>query len=180
MVSAKSTSTPRGDATVTDEIASRIILVRGQKVMLASDLAALYEIETGVLMQAVKRNIERFPIDFMFQLNSQEVTHLKSQFVISSWGGARYLPYVFTEQGLAMLSSVLRSNRAVAVNIEIMRIFVRIRKLLETNRDLAKKLEILEEKYDEQFKVVFDAIRALMSPPQHKKKRPIGFVVSED
>ena len=131
-------------------------------------------------MQAVKRNFERFPIDFMFQLNSQEVRHLRSQIVISSWGGTRYLPYVFTEQGVAMLSSVLRSNRAVAVNIEIMRIFVRIRNLLEANRDLAKKLEILEEKYDEQFKVVFDAIRALMAPPQQKKKRPSGFVVSED
>ena len=116
----------------------------------------------------------------MFQLNIQEVKHLKSQFVISSWGGSRYLPYVFTEQGVAMLSSVLRSDRAVAVNIEIMRVFVRLRNLLETNRDLAKKLEILEDKYDEQFRVVFDAIRALMAPPQPKKKRPIGFVVSED
>ena len=174
------TSVPTSAPIVVEGIEAQIIFVRGQKVMLASDLASLYEIQTGALMQAVKRNITRFPGDFMFQLNIQEVKHLKSQFVISSWGGSRYLPYVFTEQGVAMLSSVLRSDRAVAVNIEIMRVFVRLRNLLETNRELAKKLEILEEKYDEQFRVVFDAIRALMAPPQPKKKRPIGFVVSED
>ena len=159
----RKTSAPTSAPIVVEGIEGQIIFVRGQKVMLASDLASLYEIQTGALMQAVKRNTTRFPGDFMFQLNIQEVKHLKSQFVISSWGGSRYLPYVFTEQGVAMLSSVLRSDRAVAVNIEIMRVFVRLRNLLETNRELAKKLEILEEKYDEQFRVVFDAIRALMS-----------------
>jgi hypothetical protein len=128
-----------------------------------------------VLNQAVKRNIERFPEDFMFQLSEEEFSDLKSQFVTSSWGGIRRAaPYAFTEQGVAMLSSVLRSKRAVQVNVEIMRAFVRLRRMLASNEDLARKLDALEKKYDAQFKVVFDAIRQLMAPPT-PKRRQIGF-----
>ncbi len=158
-----------------ERIESHIFLIRGQKVLLDADLAALYEVETKVLTQAVKRNIGRFPADFMFQLTKQEFNNLRSQFVTSSWGGRRYPPYAFTEQGVAMLSSVLNSERAARVNIEIMRTFVRLRQMLATNADLARKLAILEKKYDAQFRVVFDAIRELMTPPEPKKKRPIGF-----
>ena len=147
--------------------------------MLSGDLAVLYGVEPRALVQAVKRNIERFPEDFMFQLDKEETEILKSQNVISSegaWGGARRAaPYAFTEQGVAMLSSVLRSPRAVAVNVEIMRAFVRLRRMLASNADLARKLDVLEKKYDAQFKVVFDAIRQLMQPPPGKPKRPIGF-----
>jgi len=142
--------------------------------MLSTDLAALYEVEPRVLIQAVKRNIERFPEDFMFQLSEKEFTDLKSQFVISSWGGLRRAtPYAFTEQG-AMLSSVLRSKRAIQVNIEIMRTFVKLKQMLASNAILARKLTALEKKYDAQFKVVFDAIRQLMTPPEKPKSR-IGF-----
>jgi ORF6N domain-containing protein len=148
--------------------------MRGQKVMLSTDLAELYEVEPRILVQAVKRNSERFPSDFMFQLNLQEVRNLKSQFVISSWGGKRFLPYAFTEQGVAMLSSVLHSKRAVQVNIEIMRAFVKLRALIASNKDLAKRLDELEKKYDSQFKVVFDAIRELMTSAGPPKPR-IGF-----
>ena len=150
--------------------------MRSQRVMFAQDLAELYGVETKVLMQAVMRNIDRFPQDFLFQLTNQEFTNLKSQFVTSSWGGIRKLPYAFTEQGVAMLSSVLRSPRAVAVNIEIMRAFVRMRALIDTNRELAKKLAALEAKYDKQFKVVFQAIYDLMDDDEKKPKRKIGFV----
>ena len=143
--------------------------------MLDSDLAELYGVATKVLIQAVKRNIARFPEDFMFQLSEQEVNNLRSQLVTSSWGGRRYPPYAFTEQGVAMLSSVLRSDRAIHVNIEIMRAFVQLRRLLASNAELARKLAALENKYDAQFKVVFDAIRELMAPPEPGKKRPIGF-----
>jgi ORF6N domain len=147
--------------------------------MLSTQLAELYEVEPRVLVQAVKRNIERFPPDFMFQLNKAEVENLKSQIVISSWGGMRRAyPYAFTEQGVAMLSSVLHSKRAVQVNIEIMRTFVRLRQILASNAQLARKLDALEKKYDAQFKVVFDAIRQLMAPPQ-PNKRKIGFLVKE-
>jgi len=144
--------------------------------MLDADLAAMYQVTTGALIQAVKRNRHRFPADFMFQLRGQEVTDLKSQSVISSsWGGRRRShPYAFTEQGVSMLSSVLRSKRAVLVNIEIMRAFMKLRRLLATHIDLARKLDALEKKYDAQFRVVFDAIRELMKPPE-PKKRPIGF-----
>ena len=156
-------------------IESSIFLIRGQKVMLSRHLAALYEVEPRALVQAVKRNIERFPSDFMFQLTPEEFGNLKSQIVISSWGGLRRAsPYAFTEQGVAMLSSVLRSGRAVRVNIEIMRAFVKLREMLAMHKDLARKLEALERKYDAQFKVVFDAIRQLMAPPQVKRRR-IGF-----
>lgn len=160
-------------------IERRILLIRGQKVMLSTHLAELYDVETRVLNQAVKRNISRFPEDFMFQLNTSEAEQLVSQNVIphkKHFGGS--LPYAFTEQGVAMLSSVLNSERAIKVNIEIMRTFVRLRRLLASHADLARKLDTLERKYDAQFKVVFDAIRELMKPPE-SKKRPIGFLVEE-
>ena len=147
--------------------------------MLSIKLANLYQVEPRALIQAIKRNLNRFPGDFMFQLTAEEWENLKSQFVISSWGGVRTPPYAFTEQGVAMLSSVLNSDRAVQVNIEIMRAFVRLRQLLASNADLARKLESLEKKYDAQFKVVFDAIRQLMSPPE-PKRREIGFHVKYD
>jgi hypothetical protein len=147
--------------------------------MFSTHLAELYEVEPRALVQAVKRNIERFPPDFMFQLSQAEFKNLKSQIVTSSWGGLRRAaPYAFTEQGVAMLSSVLNSKRAVQVNIEIMRAFVRLRQIMSTHKDLARKLEALEKKYDTQFKVVFDAIRQLMAPPE-PKKRKIGFLVKE-
>ncbi len=156
-------------------IEQRIYLLRGEKVMLSMDLARLYQVAPRVLVQAVNRNSERFPGDFMFQLTENEFENLKSQIVISSWGGLRRAtPYAFTEQGVAMLSSVLRSKRAINVNVEIMRTFVRLRKLLASNEELARKLASLEKKYDAQFKVVFDAIRELMMPPE-PKHRPIGF-----
>jgi hypothetical protein len=166
-----------------------ILLIRGHKVMLDSDLAALYEVPVKALNQAVKRSLDRFPQDFMFQLSKEEsdslrsqfVTieegrNLRSQFVTSSGGhgGRRYAPYAFTEQGVAMLSSVLNSPRAVKVNIEIMRAFVRLRQILGSHADLARKLAALEQKYDTQFKVVFDAIRQLMAPPEPAKES-IGF-----
>ena len=159
-----------------ERIDRSILLIRGQKVMLDADLAELYGVETRVLVQAVRRNNERFPDDFMFRLSSQEFAFLRSQSVTSSqWGGRRYPPYAFTEQGVAMLSSVLRSKRAVQVNIEIMRAFVRLREMLATHKDLARKLAAMERKYDAQFKVVFDAIRKLMAPPPARKRPPIGF-----
>lgn len=165
-----------------ERIEQRIILIRGQKVMLDCDLAELYGIETKVLKQAVRRNMERFPGDFMFVLDRDEFAVLRSQTVTSKpeeRGGSRYLPMVFTEQGVAMLSSVLKSKSAVQVNIAIMRTFVRLRKMLESHRELALKLEELEAKYDEQFRVVFDALRELMKPPE-PKKNPMGFRVREE
>jgi hypothetical protein len=162
-----------------ERIERLILLIRGQKVMLSTDLAELYQVAPRVLVQAVKRNMARFPQDFMFQLTEEEFSNLKSQIVISSWGGLRRAsPYAFTEQGVAMLSSVLRSKRAIQVNIEIMRTFVRLRRMLASHVELARKLDALEKKYDNQFKVVFDAIRELMKPPE-TKKRPIGFLVEE-
>jgi hypothetical protein len=162
---------------------SRIRTVRGQKVLLDADLAALYGVVTKVLVQAVKRNLERFPADFMFQLTEQEVRGSRSQFVTLNESRKRghnikYRPYAFTEQGVAMLSSVLRSERAVQVNVEIMRAFVRLRELVSHNEELARRLDDLESKYDRQFKVVFDAIRELMAPPPAPKRR-IGFVQGE-
>lgn len=159
-----------------ERIERAILVLRGQRVLLDADLSGLYRVETRALVQAVKRNRERFPDDFMFQLTAAEVDQLRSQAVISrSHGGRRYLPYAFTEQGVAMLSSVLRSPRAVRVNIEIMRAFVRLRQMLQTNADLARKLSALEQKYDAQFRVVFDAIRQLMAPPSAPPKRRIGY-----
>jgi hypothetical protein len=160
-------------------IERHILLLRGEKVILDAYLAALYDVETKALLQAVKRNIDRFPEDFMFRLDEKEFANLRSQIVTSSWGGRRYPPYAFTEQGVAMLSSVLRSRRAILVNVEIMRVFVRLRQMLATNRKLAEQLRVLETKYDKQFRVVFDAIRQLMREPTQRKSRPIGFIWKE-
>ena len=164
-----------------ERIERSILLIRGHKVMLDADLAELYGVETRALLQAVSRNQKRFPEDFMFQMSKEEYELLRSQIVISKKGrgGRRYLPYVFTEQGVAMLSSVLRSERAVQVNIEIMRAFVRLRELVATHKYLARKLETLEKRYDAQFKVVFDAIRELMARPE-PNKRKIGFLVRNE
>jgi len=162
-------------------IAQSIYLLRGQKVMLSQDLASMYGVTVGALTQAMKRNRDRFPKDFVFQLSTGEFANLKSQFVISSWGGSRSRPYAFTEQGVAMLSSVLRSERAMKVNIAIMRAFVRLREMLETNRELARKFSELEKhvgKHDEEIAAIIDAIRQLMAPPQ-KAQRQIGFHVRE-
>jgi len=155
-------------------IEKHILVLRNQKVILDKDLSQLYGVPTKVLIQAVKRSLKRFPPDFMFQLNGDEFEILRSQIVTSSWGGRRYFPYAFTEQGIAMLSSVLNSERAIAVNIEIMRAFVRLREMVASHKELAKKLQELEKKYDAQFKVVFDAIHTLLEPPK-KPKRRIGF-----
>jgi hypothetical protein len=154
-----------------------ILWLRDEKVMLDSHLAILYGVETRVLVQAVKRNLERFPADFMFQLTEDEQAFLRSQNVISNVGrgGRRYPPYAFTEQGVAMLSSVLRSKQAISVNVEIMRTFVKLRTMTEANSSLKQQLDRLEQKYDKQFSVVFEAIRELMQPPERHKKRPIGF-----
>ncbi|MEW6441318.1 MAG: ORF6N domain-containing protein [bacterium] len=158
-----------------ERIDKAILQIRNQKVMLDADLATLYQVKTKALVQAVVRNLDRFPEDFMFRLSRDEFDDLRSQSVTSSsWGGRRYPPYAFTEQGVAMLSSVLHSPRAVQVNIEIMRAFVRLREMLSSHRALAQKLADLEKKYDSQFKVVFEAIRQLMAPPS-KGARRIGF-----
>jgi len=160
-------------------IEQKIYLIRGLKVMLSTDLADLYGVEPKVLVQTLKRNQDRFPDDFMFQLTKEEFLNLKSQIVTSSWGGLRRaMPYAFTEQGVAMLSGVLNSQRAVQVNIAIMRAFVKLREMISSNKELAKKLLELEKKYDMQFKVVFDAIRELMKHPEPKEKK-IGFIVKE-
>jgi len=170
---------------IANGIDARIVLVRDHRVMLDVVLAELYGVPTKALKQAVRRNLERFPADFMFPLAWEEVGRLRSQNVTLENSGqererrgahVKYPPYAFTEQGVAMLSSVLRSKRAVRVNIEIMRAFVRLRALLVSNADLARKLAALERKYDAQFKVVFDAIRELMAPPEPKSRRPIGLI----
>ncbi len=165
----------------TKHLSKKIFFIRQHRVMLDSDLAELYAVETKVLNRAVRRNQNRFPEDFMFQVTETEVENLRCQIGTSSfertnsgYGGRRYLPLVFTEQGVAMLSSVLRSENAVLVNIEIMRTFVKLREFLLTNQELARKLTALERKYDTQFKIVFDAIRELMVPPNPPRRR-IGF-----
>ena len=155
-------------------IEQKIFLVRGHKVMFDKDLAALYGVATRELNKAVSRNLDHFPNDFMFQLTAEEFKNLMFHFGTSSWGGARKRPRAFTEQGVAMLSSVLKSKRAVQVNIEIMRAFVRLRQWLLTHEELARKLAALEKKYDSQFKVVFDAIRKLTASPEPLRRR-IGF-----
>ena len=155
-------------------IQEKIYLIRGRKVMLDSDLAVLYGVKTFHLNEAVKRNQKRFPNDFMFQLTRSEAENLTSQFAISSWGGRRSRPYAFTEQGVAMLSSVLNSERAIQVNIQIMRTFTKIRQMLEAHKELRQKIEKMEKKYNHQFKIVFDALRKLLDPPA-KPKRSIGF-----
>src|SRR5262245_50027003 len=163
----------------------RILLVRGQRVMLDAYLAALYGVEVKALKQAVRRNADRFPSDFMFQLSWEEAERSRSQFVtLNESAGSRgirgrnlkYRPFAFTEQGVAMLSSVLRARQAVQANVEIMRAFVRLRDMIGHNRELARRLDALESKYDRQFKVVFDAIRELMTAPAPPPKRRIGFV----
>lgn len=166
-------------------IESRILVVRAQRVMLDTELAKLYGVAVKALNQAVKRNSERFPLDFMFQLSGDEAAALRSQIVTLDTAStqprgrgryAKYLPYAFTEQGVAMLSSVLKSAQAVQVNVEIMRAFVRLRGMAAQSTELARRLNALESKYDRQFKVVFDAIRELMAPPRPVPKRRIGFV----
>jgi hypothetical protein len=166
-----------GDAVVTNRIESLIYIIREERVMLDQDLAELYQVETKALVQAVQRNAKRFPADFMFQLSFQEFTALRSQIVTSKGrGGRRTAPYAFTEHGVAMLSSVLRSERAVEINIEVIRAFVKLRHLVTSNAELANRLNNLEQKYDSHFKVVFDAIRQLMSETtQVPPKRRIGF-----
>ncbi|MBI4745674.1 MAG: ORF6N domain-containing protein [Deltaproteobacteria bacterium] len=161
----------------TERIERSILLLRGQKVMLDSDLAELYGVGTKRLNEQVQRNIKRFPSDFMFQMTEEEFYSLRSQFATLKKGrGAyrKYLPYVFTEQGVSMLSSVLKSEKAIEVNILIMRAFVKLREMIASNKELAKRLDELEKNYDAQFKIVFDAIRQLMTPPEPKKKK-IGF-----
>jgi len=167
---------PSAKALIPAERIERSILhIRNQKVLLDADLADLYGVETKALVRAMKRNQDRFPSDFMFQLTKQEFANLRSHFGTSSrWGGRRYPPYAFTEQGVAMLSGVLRSKCAVQVNIEIMQTFVELRAILGSHHDLRRKLLALERKYDHQFKIVFDAIKQLMAPPT-KKTRKIGF-----
>lgn len=166
----------KNQASLSQQIEGFIYVIRNHKVMLDEDLARLYQVSTKVLVQALKRNIARFPPDFMFQLTSEEYNDLRSQFVTSSGRiGRRYAPYAFTEQGVAMLCSILNSERAVQVNIEIVRAFVRLRQLIASHEDLANKLLQLEAKYDQQFRVVFDAIRKIMQPEPPSRIHRIGF-----
>jgi hypothetical protein len=156
-------------------IQNKIFLIRGLKVMFDKDLAALYGVDTGQLTRQVRRNIDRFPPDFLLTLTRQEVANLKCQFGVSSWGGTRKPPFAFTEHGILMLSSVLNSKRAIQVNIQIMRIFTQLRKMLAGNKELKRKIEEMEKKYDHQFQIVFKAIKELLEPPAPKPKGPIGF-----
>ncbi|MCJ7790625.1 MAG: ORF6N domain-containing protein [Candidatus Atribacteria bacterium] len=167
------------DLILQEIIERRILLIRGHKVILDKDLAVLYGVTTGNLNKALSRNLNRFPDDFMFQLTKEEFKNLIFHFGTSSWGGTRKMPRAFTEQGVAMLSSILHSKRAIQVNIQIMRTFVKLRKMIITNEELAIKLEVLERKYDEQFKVVFDILRELMELPE-KPRRKIGFHREEE
>ena len=160
-----------------ENLAKLVNVVRGEKVLLDADLADLYGVATKVLNQAVKRNLDRFPADFMFQLTPEEWERMRSQTVTSSRRKLTAIPYAFTEQGVAMLSSVLRSQRAVEVNIAIIRTFVQLRRLMDSNRDLARRIEAMETRYDEQFSQVFDAIKQLISEDKSRKaKPPIGFL----
>jgi len=156
-------------------ITSKIFFIRGKKVMLDRDLANLYEVDTSQLTRQVRRNIDRFPEDFMFQLTKDEFQNLMCQISISSWGGTRKLPYVFTQEGVAMLSGVLHSKRAIQVNIQIMRAFIYLKRLLLTNVGLRRKIEEMEKKFDKQFIIVFEAIKRLLEPIPIKPKPPIGF-----
>lgn len=191
---ARRKSTPTTDIIPKPEnLASMVLAIRGEKVLLDTDLAELYGVEARALNQAVARNRNRFPDDFMFQLTPEEWERMRSQFVTSldakggnssqsvmstrKHRGIAYLPYAFTEQGIAMLSSVLRSQRAVEVNIAIMRTFVQLRRLMESNRDLARRIDALEARYDEQFSQVFDAIKQLITEDKTRKaKPPMGFL----
>ena len=165
-----------------EQVENIILLVRGQKVILDRDLAKLYGVTTGNLNKAVKRNIDRFPNDFMFQLTTEEYKSLRFRFGIFKKGQhSKYLPYAFTEQGVAMLSSVLKSKRSIEVNIAIMRTFVRLREMLATHKELSRKFAFLEQRiegHDEQIQAIFEAIRQLMAPPD-KPKRKIGYTVKE-
>jgi len=163
-----------------EAIATRILIVRGKRVMLDSDLAVLYGVKTKRLNEQMVRNRKRFPEDFMFQLIEKETDFLRSQNATSKRGGRRYLPYVFTQEGVAMLSSVLNSERAIMVNIQIMRAFVQLRRMILSNRDLKRKIEEMERKYDKQFVVVFRAIKQLLEPPPVREKRIIGFRVCDN
>lgn len=156
-------------------IATKILLMRGKRVMLDRGLAKLYEVETSHLTRQVRRNIDRFLIDFMFQLTKEEFQNLMCQIGISSWGGTRKPPYVFTEQGVVMLSGVLQSKRAVQVNIQIMRAFIQLKRMLLTHVGLRRKIEEIEKKYDKQFAIVFQAIKQLLEPPAVKEKKIIRF-----
>ena len=158
-----------------ETIAVKILLIRGKRVILDKDLAKLYEVDTRQLTRQVRRNIDRFPEDFMFQLTKEEVTNLMCQIGTSSWGGTRKLPYAFTEQGVAMLSGVLHSKRSIQVNIQIMRAFIQLKRMLLTNADLRHKIEKMENKYDKQFAIVFQAIKQLLEPLPVKEKKAIGF-----
>lgn len=160
---------------VVQQIEERIFIIRGKKVMLDTDLAMLYQVKTKYLNRQVRRNLERFPNDFMFQLTQTEFSNLKCHFGTSSWGGTRTLPLAFTEHGILMLSSVLKSKQAIAVNIHIMRVFTRLRELMIQHEDLEQRITELEKKYDAQFKSIFEAIRRLLEPPPAKPKPPIGF-----
>lgn len=177
----KLTSPIHQPAVPVEVIERRIYLIRGEKVMLDSDLAELYEVETKMLNRAARRNRDRFPEDFMFQLTKEEAEALRFQSGTSKEGrgGRRYLPYVFTEQGVAMLSSVLNSKRAIEVNIVIMRAFVNLRRMMLSNEELNRKISALEQKYDENFKAVFAALRRLLAAPE-KPRRRIGFTTSEE
>lgn len=169
-------------STVPARIEDSILLLRGQKVLLGSTLAGLYGVQLKVLMQAVQRSRSRFPADFMFRLENHEVAILKSQIVTSSWGGSRKPPHAFTEQGVAMLSSVLNSSRAIRINIEIMRAFVRLRAMISTNKELSRKLDELEKKvstHDKAIAGLITAIRELATPAPPAPKRRIGFVSSD-
>ena len=169
---------PDKELMIPDEVVmNKIYLVRGQKMMLDRDLAELYDVETKVLNQAVKRNSDRFPADFMFQLTKKEFENLKSQIVTSSWGGVRKMPFAFTEQGVAMLSSVLKSEIAIRVNIQIIRIFTRMRKMIITHKDILLQLEKIEKKlagHDEEITLIFGYLKQLLNPPQ-PPRRKIGF-----
>ncbi len=156
-------------------IENKIYLIRGRKVMLDADLAKLYKIETKTFNRAVKRNLERFPEEFMFRLNKSETENLRYQIGTSGWGGRRYLPYVFTEYGVAMLSSVLNSKRAIQVNIQIIKTFVRLREIVISNRALRMKIEAMEKKYDKRFIAVFDAIRKLLNVRDKEPVKILGF-----
>lgn len=164
----------------TEVVAAKILIIRGKRVMLDSDLAALYEVKTKRLNEQVIRNKKRFPEDFMFQLTEDEADFLRSQNATSRRGGRRYLPYVFTQEGVAMLSSVLNSERAIMVNIQIMRAFVNLKRLALTYTELKRKIEAMEKKYDVRFKIVFEALKKLLGPPPVKEKKIIGFHTYDD
>jgi len=159
----------------TEIIAAKILIIRGKRVMIDTDLALLYGVKTKRLNEQVRRNKKRFPEDFMFQLTREETLNLKSQIATSSWGGIRKLPCVFTQEGVAMLSGVLNSERAIQVNIQIMRTFTKIRRMILTNQDLKRKIEEIEKKYDKQFSVVFEVIKQLLAPDKKEDRKVIGF-----